>query len=270
MNREWLQHTLLRVASFLAPSDQRADWVKEWQSELWYIPRRGATLFCLGAFRDALWLRRNLSEAEQLGWVKRGRIHLDSPLSCLATLATLAAVSIFLAAGLPSSPLRVRDLPGQCTLMLLFSGLFLPCTQAVWRARADCHPMPWRSRLRRRMFLALKIALIQPVMLYGLVVQIVIGPLGGLAGLGWDAAFILVLRWVIIDQQQRCPVCLRLLTAPVRIGTPARTFLEWYGAESMCAHGHGLLHISENSFGYSRSQQWLRLDDSWSGLFRQL
>ncbi len=59
MKSEWLQHIILHVASLLAPSDQRAEWLEEWRSELWYVPRRGATRFCLGAFRDALWLRRN-------------------------------------------------------------------------------------------------------------------------------------------------------------------------------------------------------------------
>ena len=93
------------------------------------------------------------------------------------------------------------------------------------------------------------------------------GRLGGFAGLGFDAAVILALRWVITDQQRRCPVCLRLLTDPVRIGTPSRTFLEWYGAESTCPRGHGLLHVSEMSSGYSARPEWLGLDDSWSGLF---
>ena len=40
MNNEWLQHTILRVASLLAPGDQRAEWLEEWRSELWYVPRR--------------------------------------------------------------------------------------------------------------------------------------------------------------------------------------------------------------------------------------
>jgi hypothetical protein len=270
MNSEWLQCTTLRVASLLAPGDQRAEWVKEWQSELWYIPRREATLFCLGAFRDALWLRRN-----NLSRVKRCGIHLGSPLSCLALLATLAAVSIFITItvrvpDLPPGPLppqRVRDLPGACSVMLLFSCLLLPGTLRVWRAPAHRHSMPWPSRLRRGIFLALKIALLQPIMLCGLIVQLLLGRLGGLVGIGFDVAFILALRWVITDQQQRCPVCLRLLTNPVRIGTPSRTFLEWYGAESTCPHGHGLLHVSEMSSGYSEKPQWLRLDDSWAGLF---
>ncbi len=273
MKIEWLPHTILRAASLLAPGDQRAEWVKEWQSELWYFPRRGAILFVLGAFRDALWLRRNWSETEHRSLMKRTRTYLESPLRCLTFLATLAAVSFFIAVRLaalpqkPSLPLGVGDVPAGCAVMLLFSGLLLPGTLAVWRTPAHCPPLPWPSKLRRGIFLALKIALVQPILLCGFVVQILMGPLGGLAGLGFDAAFILALRWVITDQQQRCPVCLRLLTAPVRIGTPSRTFLEWYGIESTCPHGHGLLHISENSSRYSGKQQWLRLDDSWSGLF---
>ena len=268
MSRRWLPYTILRTASLLTPGNRRAQWIKVWQSELWYIPRRGATRFCLGAFRDALCLRRdNPSSA------KPTRIHLESPLSCLAFLVLLAAASIFIVVRLPvphlasSSPLSVRELPGACIGTLLFSCLLLPGTLAVWRRPANCHPMPWLSRLRRGIFLALKVALVQPMMLCGFFVQIMILPLGGFGGLGFDAAFILVLRWVITDQQQRCPVCLRSLIAPVRIGTLSRTFLEWYGAESACSHGHGLLHISENASSYSRRPQWLCLDDSWRDLF---
>src|SRR5438067_1144257 len=112
MKTEWLQHTVLRAASLLAPGDQRAEWVKEWRSELWYIPQRQAMRFSLGAFRDALWLRRN-----NLSPATRPRIRLESPLRCLAFLSTLAAVSIFTVICLPaphlepSYPLTVRNLP---------------------------------------------------------------------------------------------------------------------------------------------------------------
>jgi hypothetical protein len=268
MNSVWLPYTILRAASLLTPCNRRAEWVKEWQSELWYIPRRGATRFCLGAFRDALCLRRdNQSSAKQTG------IHLESPLSCLGFLVLLSAASIFIVVRLPvphfasSSPLSVRDVPVACIRMLMFSCLLLPGTLAVWRRPAERHPMSWLSRLRRAIFLFLKVALVQPMMLCGFLVHVLILPLGGFGGLGFYAAFILVLRWVISDQQQRCPVCLRSLTAPVRIGTPSRTFLEWYGAESACSHGHGLLLISENASSYSRRPQWLCLDDSWRDLF---
>jgi hypothetical protein len=76
----------------------------------------------------------------------------------------------------------------------------------------------------------------------------------------------LTLRWVLLDQRNRCPECLRLLTEPVRIGASSRTFLEWYGSESACASGHGLLQISEMPASYSAAE-WHRLDGSWSGLF---
>ena len=268
MNGEWLQHTALRVASLLAPSDRRAEWVKEWQSELWYVPRSGAARFCMGAFRDALWVRKNNASPG-----KRSRIPLESPVSCLAWLATLAAVSTLVVVYLlvprlePASPQRANELAGACSVMLLFSCLLLPGTLAVWRAPANRRLLPWPSRLRRGAFLALKIALLQPIMLCGLIIELLMGQLGGLLSLGWDAAFILALRRVITDQQKRCPVCLRLLMNPVRIGTPSQTFLDWYGTESTCPHGHGLLHVSEMSSGYSRKPQWLGLDDSWSGLF---
>src|SRR5262249_21251987 len=153
----------------LSPSDKRAEWIKEWRSELWYIPRRQAMLFSLGAFRDALWLRRN-----NLSPATRPRIHLESPLRCLAVLSILAAVSIFTAVRLlapamePSwPPMSAHKLFGACVRMLLLSCLFLPGTLAVWRPPGIRHPMPWRSRLRRGSFLALKIALVQVMMLCG-------------------------------------------------------------------------------------------------------
>ena len=273
MKSEWLPYTVLRAASLLAPSDQRVEWLDGWRSELWYIPRRGATLFCLGAFHDALWLRRNNPSP-----VKRTRTHLESPLRCLALLAILAAVSSLIAVLLPGpqrgpwpSHLGARDLPAGCIAMLLITCLLLPATRlAMGLAPANRHPVPWPNRLRRGIFLALKIALVQPIMLSGFVVLILVGPVVPMAPqLGMFAMWILVFRWVLIDQRQRCPVCLRLLTNSVRIGTPSQTFLGWYGAESICSRGHGLLHISEISSSYSETPEWLSLDDSWSDLFSE-
>jgi hypothetical protein len=78
---------------------------------------------------------------------------------------------------------------------------------------------------------------------------------------------ILALRWVLIDQRQRCPVCLRLLTNPSRVGQPSRNFLEWSGTELICVRGHGLLHVPETPTSWFDTQRWLYLDASWSGLF---
>jgi hypothetical protein len=267
MKKAWPQHTILRAASLLAPGDQRAEWLKEWQSELWYIERRGATLFCLGAFRDALWLRRNDEGA--VSW-------LESPRRCLALLGTLAAVSMLIIFYLPiPGPLAARVHLGWRDLADAFCGTFgmscllLTAASAVWRTPARHHSAGWQSRLRRGMFLVLKLLLMQPTIFLAFMVAVAMGRLGGLLGLGIQGAILLGLRWVFTDQQRRCPVCLRLLTEPVRIGAPSYTFLEWYGAESTCARGHGLLHTSETSASYSARPEWLGLGDSWIGLFSE-
>ena len=69
---------LLRSASLLVPGRSRADWLAEWQAELWHVlhsqddacqraaPEGPAhlspTAFCLGAFQDAWWLRQNSAQ----------------------------------------------------------------------------------------------------------------------------------------------------------------------------------------------------------------
>jgi hypothetical protein len=114
----------------------------------------------------------------------------------------------------------------------------------------------------------LKIALVQPTVLCGFLLALWILPVVPIApqlavGAGWMLSF----RWVLVDQRRRCPVCLRLLADPVRIGAPSQTLLEWYGAELVCSRGHGLLHRAEAVTSYAGRPQWHRLDDSWRGLF---
>lgn len=61
---------LLWSASLLVPGWKRAEWSQEWRTELWYVLRecssetsfhsrsvREATAFCMGAYKDAMWLR---------------------------------------------------------------------------------------------------------------------------------------------------------------------------------------------------------------------
>lgn len=272
MRGEWLPLTVLRTASLLAPGERRAEWLREWRSELWYVPRREAARFCLGAFRDALWVRRN-----ELRMPPGGTSRLETPASCLGFVAALAAVSIAVVLCL-LTPLRLRttfwrlrprDLPVACLAMLGYTAIFLPVTCLVMgRPATEHYPGPWRSRLRRGLFLALKIALVQPILLCGLLLEVLLAPLvPALAPPGMVAMWILTFRWVILDQQRRCPVCLRALTNPVRIGTPSQSFLDWYGAESMCSRGHGLLQVPEIAASYSGAPQWHGLDASWSGLF---
>jgi hypothetical protein len=245
---------LLRAASLLAPRHRREEWLREWRSELWYVPRDEALRFTLGAFRDALWVRRSRGGEQQTPW------------QCLAMLTAIAAASLLLAVRLPGprlAPLprylRASDLPAGCVVMLAFTCLMLPAIRIAMGPNR--HAMPRAGRLRRSLFLAAKIALLHPVMLCGFLVMNLISPVIPVANVAIMASWIWAFRWVLTDQRRRCPVCLQHLTEPVRIGTPSHTLLEWYGAESACSSGHGLLHSTETS------STWLRLDDSWRGLF---
>lgn len=124
-----------------------------------------------------------------------------------------------------------------------------------------------RPRFRRWLFLAAKVALVEPIVIFG---SLTLAPLAGNSGLQAHAALIgqvLALRWAITDQRRRCPVCLRLLSNPVRIGQASQTFLEWYGTELICTHGHGLLHVPEIPTISFRTQRWLAMDPSWQSLF---
>jgi hypothetical protein len=62
---------LLWGASLLVPASRRSEWSDEWRTELWYVLRdcssstslhprsiRAATAFCMGAYSDAIWLRK--------------------------------------------------------------------------------------------------------------------------------------------------------------------------------------------------------------------
>jgi hypothetical protein len=78
-----------------------------------------------------------------------------------------------------------------------------------------------------------------------------------LAGMGWAVA----------DQRQRCPVCLRRVTHPARVGLASRTFLTWNGTELMCAGGHTLLEIPSMPTSWFGAPRWVYLDDSWEYLY---
>ena len=245
---------VLRAASLLAPRHRREEWLQEWRSELWYVPHDEAVRFSLGAFRDALYVRRNCAAQQQ------------SPLQCLALLGAIAGASLLIAIRLPgpqipSLPrhLRVSDLLAGCVVMSLFTVLMLPAIRLAMGPNRQA--MPRAGRLRRGLFLAAKIALVHPVMFCSFLVMNRLSPMLPIANVAIMGSWIWAFRWVLTDQRRRCPVCLRQLTEPIRIGVPSQTLLAWYGVEAACASGHGLLHSTEIS------STWLRLDDSWRGIF---
>ena len=100
---EWahrlLHFGLLRSASLMVPGQQRAEWWREWRGEVWHVRQactptggvswrgeREVTAFCLGAFQDALCIRRagrerRLSFAEMMG----------TPTHCMLILVSMLA-----------------------------------------------------------------------------------------------------------------------------------------------------------------------------------
>ncbi len=75
------------------------------------------------------------------------------------------------------------------------------------------------------------------------------------------------LRWALIDQSRRCPVCLRCVTHPARVGFASCNFLSWNGTEMICTGGHVLLHVPSLPTSWFSRQRWMYLDTSWGFLF---
>ena len=260
-----LQIAILRNAALLVPAPERAEWLAEWKAELWYV-KRGATTFCLGSFRDALWLRSNSLSA-------RRTFSLESPLCCVLLLATLVLLSYAFAFGLPSrklfmllcSPPAIEHFAFQCFWLYLESLLVLLAINPLplGECPANRFAPALVIRLRRWLFLALKIVLLVPIPLFVCLPFVPIFPLAPWILLfGWIFGF----RWVLADQRHRCPVCLHLLSNPTRIGNPAQMVLGSYGTELLCARGHGLLYVPNIPTSWCGSQRWQYLDPSSASL----
>ena len=158
---------------------------------------------------------------------------------------------------------------------VLLACLALPATTPLPLGEYPVHHKrtPSSARFRRWMFLAVKLALILPIAYFGsLDVAYSALPLYSPAAeyVQLTVSFfglLFALRWTLQDQRKRCPVCLRLLTSPARVGQASHNFLAWNGTELICSVGHGLLHIPELPTSWFATQRWLYLDPSWNGLF---
>ena len=167
---------------------------------------------------------------------------------------------------------RVQNPFGALLMMVVVPWLVLRATPflSLGAHSANRDSARWANRLRRWAFFSTKLALLLPIVIFGaLDLAYLIASVASvhLEGVALPAAWLVAVRWLLRDQQQRCPVCLRLLINPVGIGQASQTFLGWYGTETMCAKGHGLLHVPEIPTSSSSAPRWIKLDPSWSGLF---
>jgi hypothetical protein len=117
---------IVRAAALLLPRAERAEWAAEWMAELWHVERdaggRNGTWFCMGAFADAFWLRREGSSEDGFS------SSLNSPARCLALLAGLGAVCFAVALVLPAS---------RTVLLCGLAPRNLVMLSAVWYRDAD-------------------------------------------------------------------------------------------------------------------------------------
>jgi hypothetical protein len=92
---------LLRLASLLVAGPDRAEWRREWRSELWHVRKactpqsapswkgeREVAAFCLGAFQDAFCLRREVAQKKVPLATTEG-----SAAQCMLFLLAVVAVS---------------------------------------------------------------------------------------------------------------------------------------------------------------------------------
>lgn len=253
---------ILRNAAVLVPAPRRADWLAEWEAELCYIDRHAAA-FCFGSFRDALWIRCHTP-----GAIRR-MFSLDLPSRCIFFLATLVALVIAMALpfhklGLPSWS-GVGQVALGCLYMYLLSLLALATLNPMGLGEYPVNPYaPSLSiRVRRWLFLALKIGLVAMIFWFAAIALLPMFPgAPSILMFGWIFGF----RWALEDQRHRCPVCLHLLSNPTRVGSPAKSVLNWYGTELICTRGHGMLYVPGAPTTWCSTQRWQYLDPTWSNL----
>ena len=285
-------HALVRVASWIVPSHVRPEWHARWRSGLkdwWVLVDRGELISGTSAqiartirvaFADAFWLRFNKGYLDY--WL-RGPAFL---LVCAATALLLIAAFtrgfhitralIDIALGRHGVHVLSSEGPAGTLIAYTVPIVFALAAGVVLVAigRLSVHGYGWRYWL----FVAAKTTF---VMVFVSLMWIE----GGTAfrrhisdgyarvlvgAVGLTIAFIFgfgcALAWSFDDQRRRCPVCLRLLTMPVTIGSWA-SVLEPAITELLCEEGHGRLCLSENESG--QLDRWTALDASWRDLFER-
>lgn len=76
-----------------------------------------------------------------------------------------------------------------------------------------------------------------------------------------------VLRWSLDDQASRCPVCCRLVSMPVTVGSRSSLILDRPGVQFLCLRGHGTLLLSDLRACTGERSRWTPADRSWHDVF---
>jgi hypothetical protein len=158
---------------------------------------------------------------------------------------------------------------------ILLAFLALPAIAAVSLAEYSfsSRKPSWIRRVVRFGFLGMKIVLIMLIAYFSSIDLAygrfpIFSPSGTYIQLAASFAICLFgMRWALLDQRQRCPVCLRRVTHPAQVGSFSRMFLGWSGTELICEGGHTLLHVPGLPTSWFSTPRWMFLDSSWDFLF---
>jgi len=162
---------------------------------------------------------------------------------------------------------------GGFALFLAFLALPAVVSVSLGEANYSAHRPSWRRQCMRWLFMAAKIGFVIAIaycasMAIAYAMTSAYSPNAEFAQFALGFVFSLFgLRWAVFDQRQRCPVCLRLVTNPTRVGLASHTFLGWNGTEMYCEGGHTLLHVPALPTSWFQAPRWVYLDPSWGFLF---
>lgn len=72
---------------------------------------------------------------------------------------------------------------------------------------------------------------------------------------------------IVLDQKNRCRICLRRLRMPVEKGSWSGFLLNgWPSTEYICPYGHGTLKVTEPVLGEEPQADWIAHGDIWEEL----
>lgn len=282
-----MQRIFIWAAACSLPALVRAEWLAQWNSEIWYVHDQGAKRidtwrFTLGSLEDAVDTRREFPEESH---------HLvHYPSNCLVTMTLLNAVLMSL--GLLVFPYRAASVAAARHSYLLRE------IAAEWKestASGSLHQqvalievtfvvslllttiisstqlVPWCKRERGRVRYKIKaLSFFSAKLLLGIpLVYFAVLALSSLfvmtretTPLQMDAliaGYLVFLRWTRLDQNRRCPTCLQRLSSPVHVGRRSWALLDWNLHEYICPEGHGVMQIPTAPLMGQSTQEWVPL-----------
>jgi len=262
----FFHRVVLRTANYIAPSDERDDFLRNWHAELYHmhhcVPRRRLSAFRLhvdlplGVASDAVWLRTHSLRRNLEG----------TPTLCIVSLLGLSLLSFAFAVltyGGWQSLGRYFTRQAEHCLVAVPIILFVSSAIASF-SHVELSSIPrtlrWANHL---LFASLKTSL---VLLLTFLLSVCLSrplyiPLPHAADLLQILFFVLfallAVRWSFHDQEQRCKHCLCSLATPARVGRPSHNLLEWTGTEQTCKQGHGRLSIPEIETSWHQHSRWI-------------